>query len=81
LTFHQIEFPKTHNLKEILDLVAIKNPKLADSLRESQILSSYAISARYPGDFPKLTRRQAQKAINLAEKVKNKILKEIELKK
>jgi len=79
LTQHQIEFPKTHDLKELLNLIATKNLKLADLLQDIVILTKYAVEARYPGDFPEPSKVQAEEAVALAEKVKKAIL--IKLKK
>ena len=55
LVHHQIEFPKTHNLGEILDLVASVDQNLADSLREATALNPYAIQVRYPDDYIGIT--------------------------
>src|SRR5687767_3694783 len=41
LTEHQIEFPKTHRMEELLSLVARKDPKLADSLAPAAGLDPY----------------------------------------
>ena len=69
LTHHQIEFPETHDLKEILALVATKDSRLADSMEEAIILTDYAVEPRYPGDFPDPTMDQAKEALRLAGKL------------
>lgn len=52
LIHHQIDFPKTHDLVEILDLVAVVAPDMAQSLRDVCALNPYGVDIRYPGDIP-----------------------------
>ena len=74
LTYHQIEFPKTHDIDELLDLVAPTDSKLSRSLRDVIVLTSYGVDVRYPGDFLNVTGRNAQEAIQMAEKVRRLVL-------
>jgi len=69
LTWHQVAFPKTHDLEALLDLVEFENTSLAESLRDIIILTSYGIELRYPGDIPDTTDKEARKAVELADKV------------
>ena len=69
LVFHQADFPKTHNLGELLDLVATRDPALAVELADITALNPYGVEYRYPGDFPELTQKDADDAYRLAEKV------------
>ena len=68
LVYHQVEFPKTHNLGELLDLVATREPTLASALGDITALNPYGVEYRYPGDFPDLTQQDADDAFRLAEK-------------
>jgi len=52
LVRHQVEFPKTHNLGQLRDLVALVAPELAASLEPAEVLTPYGVEIRYPGDFP-----------------------------
>ncbi|MGA2093518.1 MAG: HEPN domain-containing protein [Sedimentisphaerales bacterium] len=74
LTYHQVEFPKTHDIDELLDLAARADNKLAESLRDTIVLTNYSVDARYPGDMPDMSADDAQQAIKLAEKVRNSVL-------
>jgi HEPN domain-containing protein len=74
LTSRQVEFPKTHDIDEILDLIAPVNGKLSESLRDTIVLTNYGVDVRYPGDFPNVTTNEAQKAIQMAEKVRTRVL-------
>lgn len=72
LVRYQIEFPKTHDLGELLDLTATVDSSFAGSLREVTILTPYGVGIRYPSDFPEMTRDDAQSAVELARKVREK---------
>jgi HEPN domain-containing protein len=73
LTWHQVYFPKTHNIDELLDLAAGVNYRLAESLRSAAILTRYGVETRYPGDMPELSLEQAKEAVKLAENVKKAV--------
>jgi HEPN domain-containing protein len=67
LVLHQTDFPKTHNLGELLDLVASIDPALAESPRELTTLNPYGVEYRYPSDFPEMMQDDAVAAFQLAE--------------
>jgi len=73
LVLHQIEFPKTHNLGELLDLFSQINPSLALSLRDITALNPYGVDIRYPADFPEMTMEDAREALKLAAKTRDAI--------
>jgi HEPN domain-containing protein len=74
LTYHQIEFPKTHDIAELLDLIASINSDLSEFLHDIVILTNYGVDVRYPGDFPEVTIKDAKQAIQMAEKARKSIL-------
>ena len=73
LVAHQVEFPKTHDLEELLDLIAAVDAALSDSLRDAALLTPYGVEARYPSDAPAPTAAEARRAIAVAEKVREAI--------
>ena len=73
LVYHQVEFPKTHDIDEILDLVATIDVSLAESLLESVSLTPYGVEIRYPSDFPEMTMEDAREALKLAAKTRDAI--------
>ena len=75
LTYRQIYFPKTHDIGELLKLIATINPSLSEDLRDADDLTDYGVEIRYPADFPDLTIEEAKQAVNLARKVRDAILK------
>jgi len=74
LARHQVEFPKTHHLGALLDLISKINSSLADSLKEITALNPYSVTVRYPAGFPEMSLADAQNAVDLASKVREAIL-------
>jgi HEPN domain-containing protein len=66
----QLEFPKTHDLRRLTEIVEQKSEKLAEQLRECHVLSDYGVDTRYPEDLPDLSREDAAQATKLAEQVR-----------
>jgi HEPN domain-containing protein len=77
LTRHQVEFPKTHDIDELLELITPVDEKLPESLRDAIVLTSYGVDVRYPGDLPQVTHADAQQAIQLADKVRRLVLQSL----
>jgi HEPN domain-containing protein len=75
LTLNQIEFPKTHDLGALLDLVSPVETSLAESLNDILLLNPYGVEIRYPGDMPNIELDDAQKAIEIAQRVQDAVLK------
>lgn len=74
LTHVQREFPKTHSISTLLDLVASVDKKLADDLKEAEGLNPYAVESRYPGDAPQPSQEEARTALRLAQQARETIL-------
>ena len=68
LVFHQIDFPFTHDLEQLLVLLERKQIVLPGTLQEIGLLTPYAVETRYPGDWGDITDEDVQKALDLAEK-------------
>jgi len=47
LVRRQVEFPKTHDIAQLLDRVATVNAKLAGSLRAADVLTPFGVEVRY----------------------------------
>lgn len=75
LVRHQVEFPKTHNLGQLLDLIARVAPDLAASLEFAEALTPYGVEIRYPGDFPEIPPGQEAEIFELASRARE-VLKE-----
>jgi HEPN domain-containing protein len=73
LTRRQVEFPKTHVIRALLVLVQPVEPALAQSLAGASWLSPFGAEIRYPGDQPETAPGDAERAHQLARKVRDKV--------
>jgi len=73
LVQHQIEFPKTHDIRRLLMLVAEADKVLSESLREAVTLTVYGVDVRYPGDLPEADRKDVERAAKLAQQVRRAV--------
>lgn len=73
LVHHEVEFPKTHDLDKLLDLMATVAPSLAESLRDMTVLSVYGVEIRYPADIPEMSLVDAETAVELAGRVRDAV--------
>ena len=73
LVFHQQEFPKTHDIAELLDILAKVDKHTAAKLASVDELNPFAIEARYPGDLPEIDIQAATAAVSLAEITKTNV--------
>lgn len=72
LVFHAIDFPYTHSLSRLLELVAEKAP-WAEQLRAAEELSAYGITARYPGQDEEVSKAEARQAVETAASVRRAV--------
>ncbi len=79
LTFHEIEFPKTHSIEDLVLLCKRAEPSIESEVGDVEILSSYGVEIRYPDEiYYDIPKEDAQEAIDLAKKVKTVVLKYLE---
>jgi HEPN domain-containing protein len=72
LLCREVDFPYTHNISTLLELCA----DYADwpaGLREAEEPTEYAITTRHPGESTEVTARDAERAIELAERVRCRV--------
>ena len=74
LIWRDVDFPKTHDLEDLLNLVETTNQCLASRLRDVVILTPYGVELRYPGDRPDASSAEASEAAHLAQKVRDAVL-------
>lgn len=72
LIFHSLEFPKTHDLRVLMQNVRLQT-SVDLEMSEVLILNRYTIEARYPGDWEPITRDEAERAVAIARKVRDAI--------
>ena len=66
LTFYQVEFPKTHEIKRLLTLLSRANPEAADALGGAKWLGPFGVDIRYPGDAAEMLPGDEVRAIEIA---------------
>jgi HEPN domain-containing protein len=77
LTWHQVEFPKTHDIKRLLRLASARDPSLTEELSDAADLTAYAVEYRYPGEYPPVTTDDAASAVVVADRVRDQIRKRL----
>jgi HEPN domain-containing protein len=66
LVFYQIDFPRTHVLEALLDLLKQAGTAVPPLVDEAVELTQYAVQARYPGVWEPVTRAEAEFAIRVS---------------
>lgn len=61
-----VDFPKTHAIEVLLDLLKTKDVKIPHNVDESFELSQYAVQTRYPGEWEAVTKKEAEGALERA---------------
>jgi HEPN domain-containing protein len=79
LVFHRKRFPKIHHLDKLLNLAKKIDSQFENLRKEAEELSEFYITARYPGDYPQFTFKEAEKAFRGALKIKEFILRKTKL--
>jgi len=55
LVARQVEFPKTHDIERLLELVALGDGPLAEALADAAELTPFGVEYRYPGEYVPVT--------------------------
>ena len=64
-----LDFPKTHSLVHLIDLLESSEMEIPDNVREADILTQYAVQSRYPSIVEEITRNEYREALKLAAQV------------
>ena len=68
LIFLEIDFPRTHNIRTLLDLLP-EGVDVPQEVEESAILTDYAVESRYPRNSEPVDDEEYRQVIGLAEAV------------
>jgi len=79
LCYHGVEFPKIHQLDELLKLCARIDADFDSLIDSAEDLTPFYISTRYPGDYPTYSFEDAEGAFQKASEIKNFVLKQLPL--
>lgn len=74
LTRYQIEFPKTHDIKMLIQLASSGGSPVADSLADASWLTPFGLKIRYPGETAEMQPGDEVRAIEIASQVKQVVL-------
>jgi HEPN domain-containing protein len=69
LVHRQIDFPKTHNVRALLELLDPTESEISKEIWQAIDLTNYAVETRYPGPAEPVTRNEYRQAVALAQKV------------
>lgn len=77
LVRHQVEFRKTHDLDELLNLTDSINPSLRGEIGSCVWLTPYGVEFRYPGECPVVNHKTAENAYKESQEVKEAVMKKL----
>ncbi len=67
---NNVVFPKTHNIAELLILIKQKSKiSIPDDIKETAILTDYAVTTRYPCDYNPISENEYKEAVKIAKRV------------
>ena len=72
LTLRAIDFPKTHDIEELLDLLDKSGQSIPESLRKGDRLTQYAVELRYP--FPETGEEVSEEDYRVAVAIAQEIV-------
>ncbi len=73
LTAHQIEFPKTHDLERLLQLLRPVEPNFVSSLGDLDWLTTFGVEQRYPGPLPAPTETEILQAVEIMKNIRERV--------
>ncbi len=73
---NDINFPKTHNIRDLIVLASTIRPEWSILIDSAVILNRYSVDARYPDD--EAYREDAEEAVAVCEKIRRIVLDALE---
>jgi HEPN domain-containing protein len=61
-------FPKTHSIGRIVELIEETGTDVPEEIKDSVVLTEYAVSTRYPGDYEPVLEEEYKAALEMAKK-------------
>jgi HEPN domain-containing protein len=62
-------FPKTHSIGILLKLIEEAGVEIPENINQAKLLTTYAVDARYPGDYEPVSKEEYKEALKIAEDV------------
>ena len=69
MILRDIEFPYTHNLRRLLDVLESSGETVSEQLRRAEELTEYATVLRYPIDYEEVSEEACRDLVAIAESV------------
>jgi HEPN domain-containing protein len=69
LVWYQVEFPKTHDIQRLLDLLSDVDSDVVGLVADAAELTPFGVEYRYPGEYPPVERDAACMAVTVARRV------------
>ncbi len=69
LIYKQVEFPWTHSIAKLLEIIEGTNTYVPEEIKSSVALTDYAVETRYPGDYAPVDEKMYEEALYVAEMV------------
>lgn len=79
LTKRQLEFPKTHEIRRLLELLNASDHEVSESLPDAKWLDPFGVDIRYPSDRPETMPGDERRALQLAERTRAAVTKALGL--
>ena len=66
---HNLDFPKTHSLVLLMDILETGGVQIPSEVKAADVLTGYAVQARYPGWGEEVTEAEYQRVLEVARQV------------
>lgn len=66
---HELDFPKTHSLVVLMDILESAGVSIPPEVKAADILTQYAVQTRYPGWAEAVSEEEYQLALEMARQV------------
>lgn len=77
LIFLEINFPKTHEIGELIGLIENVDNNISQLKNEADKLTDYAVEIRYPDDWFEPNQNDVTEAINITQQIREYIKEKI----
>ena len=77
LIHHGVEVKKTHSISYLLTLLEDVIDEIPENVCDAEILTEYAVTTRYPGDWAPVGENEYHNAIELAKKTYEWVLQKL----
>ena len=69
MILRDVEFPYTHNLRRLFDVLESSGEKMSEQVRRAEVLTEYAVVLRYPIDYKEVSEETCRDLVAIAESV------------